>query len=52
MRMLFTLAAIVYIWLVGFHDGHNPEPTIVKCPGGEPAMLDWYGYTCEGDDNG
>ena len=46
MRTLLTLTVLVYIWLVGFHDGHNPEPDPVRCKNGELAMLDWYGYTC------
>ena len=47
MRTLLILGVIAYIWIVGFHDGHNPKPHIVYCPSGEPALVDWHGYFCE-----
>lgn len=49
MKLILTLCALVYIWNVGFHDGHNPkpDPNPLLCPSGKPALIDWHGYWCE-----
>jgi hypothetical protein len=47
MRLILTMCFLVFLWVVGFHDGHNPKPDIQLCPNGQPALIDWHGHWCE-----